>query len=112
MPIYLFEDESGVLLEQHYASADVPRIGSEIQVDGRVYRRIPSFLVGKGMIERGSKYPYESNALPPTTQGCKMTKGRRPKPIIESAKHEREVAARHNLTKDAACWDEVSDPNK
>ncbi|GAG45949.1 unnamed protein product, partial [marine sediment metagenome] len=41
----------------HYAMADVPLIGDEIDVDGVKYARIPSFLVGKGTIARKSLYP-------------------------------------------------------
>jgi hypothetical protein len=114
LPVYVFRAKDGTIAEIHYAMADVPSIGAEIDVDGVKYTRIPSFKVGEGRINRTNLYPYVSNALPPTTEGCKMVRGKRGrmKPVIESAKHEREVAARHGLTKDGACWDDVSEPNK
>jgi hypothetical protein len=106
MQIYLFESKDGVLLELPFASAAAPRIGEEIMHDGKLWTRIPSFVIGKGTMERKSKYPYVSSALPPTVTGCKFVRSKsgRMKPVIESERHEREVAARHNLTKDAACW--------
>jgi hypothetical protein len=114
VPEYLFRAADDTLLTKHLAMADVPSIGAEIRVDGKVYRRIPSFKVGTGTINRGNLYPYASDALPPTVEGCKFARSKsgRLKPIIESARHEREVAARHGYTKDGACWDEVEDPNR
>jgi hypothetical protein len=93
--------------------AEVPSIGEEIEIAGVKYARIPAFKIAEGQISRSNTYPYVSRALPPTVSGCRFTgKGRSKKPIIESARHEREVAARHGYVKDGACFDDVEDPNK
>jgi hypothetical protein len=110
MPEYVFESSTGKRITRFYPADEAPRIGESIRHARRWYRRIPAFVIGTGRMERGSKYPYVSQSLPDTTQGCKFTKGKRKKPIIESARHEREIAARHGLTKDAACWDDCEEP--
>jgi hypothetical protein len=76
------------------------------QIDGRKVSRIicPPQLCG---VERKTwGYPYVSNALPTTIKGCKMVQQKnkngslsRPKPLIESRRHEREVMARNDLVR-------------
>ncbi len=94
---YMYEDTGDVF-------EVVQRMNAEAltEVDGRIVRRVPSvgnFTMGK--LGQSDKYPYISNALPSTIDGCKMVRqGGRYKPLIENARHEREVAKKNNLVKD------------
>jgi hypothetical protein len=99
MPLYLFEDvttEERVRLA--YTMADVPSCGDTIAMGDTEYRRLPEtdFQVDVGAIRW--KYPYVSQSLPRNLDGCKTN--RQGKPIIESRRHEANVAAKHGYERD------------
>ena len=103
MAIYVFQSVDGEQIDRVYPMEKAPTIGSLLILDGKEYRRIPSFLIGTGTIAQHGKYPYLSSALPTTVKGCKMASkrpGGRKKPLIESQKHERDMMARYDLVKD------------
>lgn len=110
MPEYTFlNEQTGERFDLFYHMAEVPTIGEEIIHNGQVLRRVASsrFHGKTGALGHLDIYPYVSNSLPTTVQGCKMVRERRkdgklsrPKPLIRSERHEREVMARNNLVKD------------
>lgn len=101
MPTYEFENSSGERIEQFHPMSSAPR---SVVINGETYERIisaPSACqISMGPLGIQDKYPYTSNALPPDLDGCQTIRenGRR-KPLIESARHEREVAKRNGLVK-------------
>ena len=98
MPIYLFTDEDNNNVEHLMSSSDVPSIGEKRVIDGKECTRKPSFIIDSAGINRKThKYPYVSRTLCRNSEGCETTKGG--KPIITSQRHEREVAARHDMDK-------------
>lgn len=99
MPIYLFKDEDNNDVEHIFTSDETPKIGEQVMIDGKLCTRRASFLIDSAGIERKThKYPYVSRSLCRNSDGCKHTKTGQP--IITSQKHEREVAARHDMVKD------------
>lgn len=102
MPTYVYEFQDGkrerIEVFQHMKDDPIA------EIDGRPVQRIicPPQLAG---VDKWVKYPYVSNSLPTTIQGCKMVRQKkagqwtRRKPLIESQRHEREVAARNDLMK-------------
>ena len=93
------DEETGKIHVYGMPMLQAPKIGEYRTIGGRRLRRIASQSVQADTSPRRSLYPYESNALPRGMAGCPLSpKG---KPIIMSKRHEREVAARHELTKDA-----------
>ncbi len=108
MPLYDFQSDAGDIIEMAFSMREVPE---SIEQDGRIYRKIITSLPQLSGLDtarnRGEKYPYVSNRLPPTIDGCKTVRTRRkdgtmgrPKPLIESRKHEREVMARNDLVRE------------
>jgi len=103
MPIYVFESTSGRQVDEVCPVAGVgrdsgPRIGDSWEVEGEMMVRIPSRTQVSAKANQWQKYPYVSNRLPTTIQGCKMVKsGSRMKPLITSRKHENEVMAINDL---------------
>lgn len=99
MPIYLFMDEDKQDVEHFFKSDDVPRVGEQTVIGGALCTRKPSFSVDTaGIARKTHKYPYVSRSLCRNAKGCKTN--RRGQPIIKSQRHEREVAARHDMVKD------------
>ncbi len=106
--IYTFEAEDGEKLDLVYPPAEVPSIGEWICVpmrpnDGRGtrFRRTFSGRIGEGTIAQRNKYPYVSNAHAPGLPGTKTVyKNGKAKPLIESARHEREICAMNNMVRD------------
>jgi len=103
--IYVFRAEDGEEIELPFNMADVPSIGDTVDVDGKAFRRIFCGIIGKGTIAQKSKYPYLSSHMDPTpgsVKGAKTVRTARGKPkvLIESRAHEREVMARNDLVAD------------
>lgn len=99
MPTYVYEyQDTGDRVEKFQLMRDE----ALTEIDGRAVQRVP--VVSQFMApDRWTKYPYVSNRLPSTIKGCKLVKsGGRLKPLIESERHEKKVAAMNDLTKDAA----------
>ena len=99
LPEYVFEDTStGERVTMVYAMKDVPSIGSIVTKPDATYRRVADnqFQVDTGVLRY--KYPYVSQSLPRNLEGCKTNK--QGKPIIESRRHEANVAARHGYERD------------
>ena len=99
MPEYVFEDtDTGERVTMVYAMKDVPSIGSLVTKPDATYRRVADagFQVDVGVIR--NMYPYVSQSLPRNLEGCKTNK--QGKPIIESRRHEANVAARHGYERD------------
>lgn len=96
MPIYLFKDKDNNNVEHLMSSGDVPSIGEKMVIDGKECTRMASFIIDTAGIDRKThKYPYVSRSLCRNAGGCKTTKDG--KPIVTSQRHEREVAARHDM---------------
>lgn len=105
MPHYDYQfTDTGAVIEVFQSMRDEPLA----EIDGRSVKRVISSpqLMGLDTGRRRDKYPYVSNALPTTIQGTKMVRQKRrdgtwsrKKPLIESAKHEREVMARNDLVR-------------
>jgi hypothetical protein len=103
MPLYTFQAKDGQTIDLPFGMAEVPSIGEEVEVDGRIYTRIFCGRVGEGTIIQRGKYPYTSSSLNPAeTRGAQIvsTKRGKDKVLIESARHEKEVAAINGLVKD------------
>lgn len=105
MPLYLFETENGQIVEEAYHMSDAPSIGTVVVLsDGRRGKRIVSpHRFSKDDTQRKfPRYPYASHALPRWTRPKGMDDlefDKKGKPIIKSAKQEREYAARRNMVK-------------
>ena len=99
MPIYAFKAEQGVEAEHFFNSSEAPSIGATVVIEGKNLKRIPAFNVDTaGIARKTHKYPYVSRSLCRNAEGCQTNaKGQ---PIITSQRHEREVAARHDMAKD------------
>lgn len=100
MATYLFKSDSGEIIERCFSMKDAPPIGSEIVVEGQVFRRVFSADVGAAQIARVThQYPFVSRSLPyGENLGCKRDhKGRQ---IIASQRQEREVLARCGFVRD------------
>ena len=107
MPFYSFQLEgSNVVIERWFHMREAPSIGTEIMVDDRLCRRLPSDWMPSGLDcdRKFDKYPYASHALPreghmpPHVRG--MTRfDRTGKPIIRSKKHEADIAAHLDMQK-------------
>ena len=99
MPVYAFKDEQGVEAEHFFNSSEAPSIGATVVIEGKNLKRIPAFNVDTaGIARKTHKYPYVSRSLCRNAEGCQTNaKGQ---PIITSQRHEREVAARHDMAKD------------
>jgi hypothetical protein len=101
MPTYLYQftgtDETTEVVQSM-------RDDHLVEIDGRKVERIICRPELAGVSRTTWGYPYVSNALPTTLQGCKMVRQKkkngtfsRPKPLIQSQRHEREVMARNDL---------------
>lgn len=106
--IYEFIHEpTGEIVEVHFPMGSAPTIGEEILHGGRIVRRIASTKGNEiNTHPNSSQYPYVSNALPRTIArdgSCKLVRekkgSRRLKPLVESARHERELMAKFDLVK-------------
>ncbi len=66
--IYEFEDiQSGQVIEQSYSMREVPSVGTELVIDGRMCRRILSRSVrlnSEQIANVAHNYPYESRSMP------------------------------------------------
>lgn len=93
MPAYEFQTDSGQVIEVVFSMSDAPAIGSvyEHPMFGPVTRIASRSEVSTNFTT--STYPYVSRALPRNLQGCKTD--RQGHPIIESRRHERNVASMH-----------------
>lgn len=99
MPIYLFKGEDDRDIEHVFSSDDVPSIGDQVMIDGKLCTRMASFIIDSAGIGRKThKYPYVSRSLCRNIEGCNTNK--KGQPIITSQRHEREVAARHDMAKE------------
>lgn len=106
MPIYAFESKDGKQRELSFPMSKAPSIGTEILIDGKPFRRIPSFTLADAQIARRThKYPYVSHRLPGNLEGAESVRVKRrdgsygrEKPLIRSREHEREIASRWDLT--------------
>lgn len=66
--------------------------------------------VGAGALNRGNQYPYVSDALPSSLPGVsKTTRNGRRKVVVNSAREEREIAARFGYEKDGAAIEDLPD---
>ena len=95
MPAYEFRTGEGQVIEVVFAMSDAPAIGSTYDhpVFGTVTRIASGHHVSPNFTT--SAYPYVSHALPRNLQGCRTdSQGH---PIIESRRHERNVASMHGL---------------
>jgi len=105
MPEYIFQNvATGERTEIFYKMADAPVIGEEIIHNGGIWRRVCE--IGRHQINTHpvtSKFPVCSSSLPTTLAddgSCRLGRdkpGGRLKPIIESAKHKRELMAKFDL---------------
>lgn len=107
MPLYTFQSADGEAREIAFSMRDAPATGEQIDIDGKVFTRVPDLPQLSGVERKTWGYPRLSNSLPTTTNGCKMVRQKkangtysRPKPLIESQRHEREVMARNDLVRD------------
>lgn len=100
MPTYVYEyQDTGDRVEKFQLMRDEPLT----EIEGRAVARVPCVPELAGVDRKVWGYPYVSNRLPSTIKGCKLVnQGGRMKPLIESERHERKVAAMNDLTKDAA----------
>ena len=100
MPIYEFVNvETGDKEDVFFHSSNAPSIGDQIEHEGRMLRRAPSFILDSaGIARKTHKYPYVSRSLPRNLGGCDCnSKGQ---PVIKSQAHERNVASEHDMAKD------------
>lgn len=100
MPIYAFKTASGQEVESYFPADEAPSIGSEVEINGALCTRVPSFVLDSAGISRKThQYPYVSRALPRKLPGVGDydNQGR---PVIRSQSHERDVAARHDYVKE------------
>lgn len=92
---YRFEDTGEITEVQQSIHAD-----ALTAIDGRAVTRM--FGLGTGLCttkaKNDSKYPYASSRLPRNMPGCRSDA--LGKPIIESKRHERELAARYGLARE------------
>ena len=100
MPIYEFVNvETGDKEDVLFHSSNAPSIGDQIEHEGRMLRRAPSFILDSaGIARKTHKYPYVSRSLPRNIQGCECNKDGQP--IIRSQAQERNVASEYNLAKE------------
>lgn len=71
------------------------------EIDGRAVERVPQWAnatIGTGKIVMDKKYPYCSSRLPRNLDGCKTN--RVGKPIVQSKRHEREIAAKLGMARE------------
>lgn len=92
MQLYAFERNcDGAAIDALYSPDDVPRIGDEVLIDGKLCTRVASFLLdGAGIARKTHGYPLHSESLPRDVDlGCpRDSKGRQ---IIKSARQEKSV---------------------
>jgi len=100
MATYTFQSEAtGKVVEKSFPMAEAPPIGSLIEIDGDMYRRLVDIPQLSADIEnRTHGYPYVSKSLPRNMEGAKTNK--QGQPIVTSRWHERELQSRHNLNRD------------
>jgi hypothetical protein len=100
MPLYPFQwTDSGETFEHYFPMAEAPSIGATVTLYGKRARRLPSGAqVSASVATVTHKYPYVSSSLPRNLAGAETTSTG--KPIVTSRRHERELMARHNLTRD------------
>lgn len=98
MPAYEFQTESGQVIEVVFSMSEAPAIGSvyEHPMFGPVTRIASRGQVGVNFTSW--TYPYVSHSLPRNLPGCKTDRSGHP--IIESSRHERNVASMHGYQKD------------
>lgn len=97
MPSYEFRTESGQVIEVVFAMSEVPAIGGTYDhpMFGPVTRVPSGTQVSTNFTT--STYPYVSRALPRNLAGCRTDP--QGHPIIESRRHERNVASRHGYVR-------------
>jgi len=101
MPTYIYERiDTGEHIEIVQSMKDDPLA----EIDGKPVRRIITSPQLCGVERKTWGYPRVSNQLDEHVKGCKMVRTKlpngklsRPKPLIESLRHEKEVAKRNNL---------------
>ena len=98
MPEYLFESRTGEQRRHFFSMSDAPSIGTDVQIDGEHYTRLPETDVQVDVGAIRYKYPYVSQSLPKNLSGCETNK--QGKPIIKSRAHEANVAAEHGYVRD------------
>jgi hypothetical protein len=93
MPSYEFQTSEGTIIELFFHMREVPAIGATVNHDlfGAVTRIASAAQVSTNFTT--GTYPYASNALPRNLPGCRTDS--RGRPIIESRRHERNVASEH-----------------
>ena len=100
MATYTFKSErDGKVIERRFPMTDAPPIGSTIEIEGDVFRRLPDIPQLSVDIEtRTHGYPYVSKSLPRNMKGAETNK--QGQPIVTSRWHEKELSARHDLKRD------------
>ena len=87
MPIYVFEDSEGIKHDIFFSLEDAPKIGDEIQWQGKIVRRVAHYhLDTAGIARKTHKYPYKARSQPG-------------QPTIRSQQHEKEYAAKNDMEK-------------
>ena len=86
--IYEFEAKDGERIELMMPSGKAPKVGADIEHEGKVFKRIASATSSPAKVWR----PYVSSRLPRNMPGCECTP--EGKPIINTQATERSVGAR------------------
>jgi hypothetical protein len=100
MASYTFKSEStGQIVEKTFPMAEAPPIGSLIEIDGDMYRRLVDIpQLSADNENRTHGYPYVSKSLPRNMKGAETNK--LGQPIVTSRWHEKELSSRHDLKRD------------
>ena len=98
--IYEFLDtRTDELVELDFPMGKAPRIGDEVEHEGRTLRRIvrsESLQINGDPVS--GRYPVESRSIPRGIKGCKRSK--RGLPIIENKKHADRICKEQGLIKE------------
>lgn len=98
--IYEFMDDKGRIIEQSFAMADAPSVGTIVDVDDPdTGEPIKATRIYSSHEVRGDNWkPYISDRLPRHMKGVPCTPGG--KPIITSRSQEREICAEHGYVRE------------
>ena len=99
---YEFVTKDGEIKTKQFRMSKAPPLGTEILIAGEVCKRIISTDIElptqDAQRKFGPKYPYKANSMARWRRNCEHTKTG--VPIIESARHEREIMGQEGLTRD------------
>ncbi len=97
MPVYEYRcNKTGDMIERSFGMAQAKP--ERIKERGLTYDRIYGAAPATDAINAGNKYPYVSSRLPLRLEGCPHNE--KGKTVITSAKHEREVMAKHGYRRE------------